>query len=123
MVAFCTIALRTSFSHHSVEAQSPTTVTPKDNEELKRLCAEDQSDRTSPTGKAIDWAIVSPRDKTRLERVKAVYAQNLLHTANDYDCAAIVLQHGDAPEDVLLAHEFWVVAISKGKNDQDTLSL
>jgi hypothetical protein len=44
-------------------------------------------------------------------------------TANDYDCAATVLQHGQVPEDFLLAHEFWVVAISKGKNDKDTLSL
>ena len=27
------------------------------------------------------------------------------------------------PEDFLLAHEFWIVEVSKGKNDRDTLSL
>jgi hypothetical protein len=96
---------------------------PKDNQELKRLCDEDQSDRTPPKGKSIDLAFIGPRDKARLKRVKELYTQNLLKTANDYDCAATVLQHGQEPEDFLLAHEFWVVAISKGKNDRDTLSL
>ncbi len=123
MLALWAIALRPLFILQPTQAQSPSMQALKDNEELKRLCAEDQSDRTPPAGKPIDWAIVSPRDKTRLKRVKELYTQNLLQTANDYDCAATVLLHGDTPEDVLLAHEFWVVAISKGKNDKDTLSL
>jgi hypothetical protein len=123
MSALCSIALRPLFIVNPVEAQPLSMQALKDNEELKHLCAEDQSDRTPPQGKPIDWAIVSPRDKARLKRVKELYTQNLLQTANDYDCAAIVLQHGDIPEDFLLAHEFWVVAISKGKNDKDTLSL
>jgi len=123
MLAFWGTALRPLFTPDPVQAQSPVTKASEDNEELKRLCAEDQSDRTPPEGKSIDWAVVGNRDKVRLKRVKELYIQNLLQTANDYDCAATVLQHGDAPEDFLLAHEFWVIAISKGKNDQDTLSL
>jgi len=123
MLALWGIALRPWITLHPVQAQSTAPQTFKDNEELKRLCDEDQSDRTPPTGKPIDWAIVSPRDKARLKRVKELYTQNLLRTANDYDRAATVLQHGEVPEDFLLAHELWVVAISKGKNDQDTLSL
>jgi hypothetical protein len=123
VLAFGCAGLRPLFNVHSVEAQTPRVQSLKDNEELKRLCAEDQSDRTPPAGKSIDWAVVNPRDKARLRRVKEIYTQNLLQTANDYDCAATVLQHGEVPEDFLLAHEFWVVAISKGKNDQDTLSM
>jgi hypothetical protein len=122
MLALWGIALRPLLILNPAQAQSPATKLPEDNKELKRLCAEDQSDRTPPEGKPIDWVVVGPRDKARLKRVKEIYAQNLLQTADDYDCAATVLIHGDAPEDVLLAHEFWVVAISKGKNDQDTLS-
>jgi hypothetical protein len=106
-----------------VAAQGDTMGSSKDNQELKRLCDEDQFDRTPPPGKSIDVAVLGPRDKARLKRVKEIYRQNLLVTANDYDCAATVLQHGQVPEDFLLAHEFWVVAISKGKNDRDTLSL
>lgn len=105
------------------QGQSGALQSPKDNPELKRLCDEDQSDRTPPQGKSIDLAFLGPRDKARLKRVKQIYTQNLLKTANDYDCAATVLQHGEVPEDFLLAHEFWIVAVSKGKNDRDTLSL
>lgn len=115
------IALRPLFTVQQTQAQSPAAAQiNKDNAELKRLCDEDQSDRTLPEGKPINWAVVGPRDKARLKRLKELYAQNLLRTANDYYCAATVLLHGDAPEDSLLAHEFWVAAIIKGKNDQDT---
>lgn len=123
MLALWAIALRPVFTLPPAQAQAGTRQASTDNPELKRLCDEDQSDRTPPTGKSIDVASIGPRDRARLKRVKELYTQNLFKTANDYDCAATVLQHGDTPEDFLLAHEFWVVAISKGKNDQDTLSL
>lgn len=119
------IALRPLLALYSAQSQqSPAAAeVAKDNEELKRLSDEDQADRTPPAGKPIDWPNVTPRDRARLKRVKEIYTQNLLKTANDYDRAAIILQHGDVPEDYLLAHELWVVAISKGKNDKDTMSL
>ena len=91
-----------------------------DNAELLRLHNEDQADRTPPDGKAIDWSKVGPRDQARLERTKQLYKENQLNTANDYYHAALILQHGRVPEDFLLAHEFCVVAISKGKNDKAT---
>jgi hypothetical protein len=117
------IAFRPSLTRLTVQARSDRLQSPKDNPELKGLCVQDQSDRTPPEGKSIDWALVGPRDKARLTRVKELYMQNLLKTANDYDCAATVLQHGQVPEDFLLAHEFWVVAVSMGKNDRETLSM
>jgi hypothetical protein len=124
-LALWSIALRPLLTLHPAQAQSPAAAPQigKDNAELKRLCDEDQADRTLPEGKQINWAVVGPRDKARLKRLKELYTQNLLRTANDYDCAATVLLHGDAPEDFLLAHEFWVAAISKGKNDQDTRTM
>jgi hypothetical protein len=122
-LALWIIALRPVPALYPVQAQAPAAESVKDNEELKRLCGEDQSDRTPPAGKPINWAVVGPRDKARLKRVKELYMQNQLQTANDYDCAAIILQHGDVPEDFLLAHELWVVAVFKGKDDPDTRSL
>ena len=91
-----------------------------DNAELARLHQEDQSDRTPPDGKAIDWSKVGPRDKVRLERTKELYRENQLKTANDYYHAALILQHGRVPEDFLLAHEFCIVAMSMGRNDKHT---
>jgi hypothetical protein len=120
MLTLVGITLRAVLSLRSVRVQASAEQTLKDHEELKRLHDEDQSDRTPPGGKDnIDWAIVSPRDKARLARVKELYAQNRLQTASDYYHGAMILQHGNAPEDFLLSHEFCVLAISKGKNDKD----
>ena len=120
MLALWVIALRSVFTLRPVQAQAPATPIFKDNKELARLYREDQADRTPPNSKDVDWTVVGPRDKARLSRVKEFYTQNSLHTGADYYHAAMVLQHGDAPEDFLLAHEFCVVAISRGKNDRDT---
>lgn len=117
------IALRPFLKLPTEQAGLGTLESLKDNQELKGLCDQDQTDRTPPKGKSIDWADVTPRDQARLKRVKELYTQNSLKTANDYDCAATVLQHGQVPEDFLLAHEFWVVAIGMGKNDRETLSM
>jgi hypothetical protein len=111
-----------TFSPSYVRAQSVTT-RGKDNQDLKRMHDEDQADRAPSEGKSIDWAVVGLRDKARLRRVQELYAQNLLQTANDYYHAAMILQHGEVPEDFLLAHEFCVAAIIKGKNDQDARRL
>ncbi|HLG12960.1 MAG TPA: hypothetical protein VJH03_00330 [Blastocatellia bacterium] len=100
-------------SMHTVAAQSSQPL-PKENEELERLTREDQSDRTPPAGHPIDWKTVEPRDRARLERVKELYSHGQLQTGRDYYNAALILQHGDLPEDYLLAHELCVVAISQG---------
>jgi hypothetical protein len=114
------MALRPGFTVSPAQAQAPAKQILKDNEELVRLYREDQADRAPASAKDIDWSVVGPRDKARLSRVKELYLQNNLHTGADYYRAAMILQHGDTPEDFLLAHEFCVVAIVKGKNDKDT---
>ena len=91
-----------------------------DNAELRRLRDEDQADRAP---KSIDWTVVGARDRARLARVKELYRAGEMNTANDYYHGALVLQHGEAPEDVLLAHEFCVAAMVLGKNDRATSSL
>lgn len=57
------------------------------------------------------------RDRVRRARMKALFKSGGMQTANDYYHAALVLQHGDAPEDFLLAHELCVAAMMLGKND------
>lgn len=101
------------------QASSPDTAL-RDSEELRRLRDQDQSDRAP---KVIDWSVVTPRDRARLRRVKELFAADSLHTANDYIRSALILQHGEAPDDFLLAHEFCVVAMIKGKNDLESASL
>jgi hypothetical protein len=103
-----------------VSPSSPAETSSADHEELKRLMAQDQADRE---GKTVDWTAVAPRDRARLARVKALYASGAVRTANDYYHAALVLQHGDAPEDFQLAHDFCVAAMMLGKNDRASASL
>ncbi|HKO61752.1 MAG TPA: hypothetical protein VJV03_11375 [Pyrinomonadaceae bacterium] len=115
LTAICSLVIL-----HYAHAKTRLPQTPTDNAELLRMHNEDQADRSPADGKAIDWSTVAPRDKARLARTKELYHENQLTTANDYYHAALILQHGTVPEDFLLAHEFCVVAISKGKNDKHT---
>lgn len=91
----------------------------QENEELRGMFLEDQADRAVSDERQIDWAVVGPRDRLRLGRVKSMFSENLLKTASDYYHAAMILQHGDAPGDFLLAHEFCVAAMVKGRNDRN----
>src|SRR4026209_3035802 len=52
--------------------------------------------------------------------LKVLFAADGLHTAMDYYRAAMVLQHGEAAEAFLLAHEFCIVAIIQGTNDRES---
>jgi len=90
---------------------------PQDNAELARLYDEDQSDRRPGEGKAIDWLVVGPRGKKRRARVYALYEADELRTGKDFQRAAMVLQHAEKPDEYVLAHEFCVVALSKGERD------
>ncbi len=96
-------------------AQEPARMTPAEvSEELARLFAEDQSDRTPPPPGLIDWDVVGPRDSVRLARVKQMCQGQHLTTGMDHYHAAMILQHAHEPDDYLLAHELCVVAISQG---------
>ena len=88
---------------------------PADNSELAKMFDEDQADRTPATGSSIDWIKVAPRDDARLARVKQMYSSDELKTGTDYWRAALILQHGNAPEDALLAHELCVAALVLGE--------
>jgi hypothetical protein len=87
----------------------------RDSAELGRLYAEDQADRIPTGGKAIDWAVVLPRDRAREARVKELYRADRLQTGPDYYHAAMILQHAPQPDDYLLAHEFCIAAIAQGE--------
>lgn len=87
----------------------------RDNEEVARLYKEDQTDRTPALGLPIEWSTVLPRDRAREARVKELYRGDALQTGADFYHAAMILQHAPAPEDYLLAHEFCIVAVSKGE--------
>ena len=85
---------------------------PATNDELTRMFNEDQSDRApAANGKPLNWILVSQRDRARRERALALYRSGALKTGEDLYHVAMILQHGSAPEDFLLAHELCVTAV------------
>ena len=103
----------------SARAQAPTA-----SEELKALVEANQADRE------LDWSKFSPqdmeainaRDRQRRERVLEIVRTQQPASADDYFHAAMILQHGDAPEHFLLAHVLANVAAFKGHKTGKWLS-
>jgi hypothetical protein len=87
-------------------AQSPEAI----SRELKEICDADQSDRTGP-GFAPG---ADERDHQRRARVLEILKTAELTTADDFFNAALVLQHGEVPEDFLLAHVLATAAGIRG---------
>ena len=87
-----------------------------DNAELTRMFQEDQDDRR-PGLHGIDWAVVKPRDDSRLARTRQMYSSGGLRTGTDWWHAALILQHGSEPDDYLLSHEMSVAAVIKGEEN------
>lgn len=96
-----------------VKKAVPTT----DNAELTRLYEADQSERMPPDGKPIDWAVVAPRDEERRKQILSMFQGGAIATGNDFSHAAVIMQHGTKPEDYLMAHDFGIAALKRGKKD------
>ena len=83
------------------------------NRELTAIFDADQADRRD--GLKTDWTVVAPRDKARRARVRQMLDADQLHSADDFYHAAFVFQHGDEPDDFLLAHVLAMAAQGKGQ--------
>jgi len=96
---------------------------PGNSSEVHRLFTADQADREAweKGGATLAGSVsveaftkISDRDKQRRERTRQIIDAGGLKTAQDYHDAAFIFQHGDAPEDYLLAHILATAAITKG---------
>jgi len=90
---------------------------PSDNAELRQIYDADQKDRDAPLGKTLDWDKINPRAAARRKRVRELIEQGNLNTGKDFEHAAMVFQHGEGSDDILLAHVLAVTAIGKGDLD------
>lgn len=75
------------------------------NAELAKITQEDQADRAVDDIEKIDWKAVSERDAKRRARVYEIIKAGQLKHADDYFNAALVLQHGDRPDDYDMANK------------------
>ena len=85
------------------------------NPDMARIFAEDQAPRTGPG--PIDWSVVRAADDRRKAETKALLDAGKLRSGDDFYHAAFVFQHGDGPDDFLMAHVLATVAIARGRRD------
>lgn len=93
--------------------------TPADNAKLTDLFNLDQAVRQ---GKNVDWVKLSADDEKRRKEVHRMLDGGEVRTGGDYFHAALIFQHGQTPDDYLLAHVLAVDAISLGEKSARWLS-
>ena len=81
------------------------------NAELIQIHHDDQADRVAGSYEQIDWSKVAPRDQARRQRVDEILAAGGARAADDYYHAAMVYQHGNAPDEIQRAHDLAVKAV------------
>ncbi|HTS09621.1 MAG TPA: hypothetical protein VMP68_28910 [Candidatus Eisenbacteria bacterium] len=99
--------------------QTSVTRGASDNLELSQMYKLDQSERE---GANVDWRALYRHDTERRARLKELLQEGKVQSATDYFHAGMIYQHGQTPDDYLLAHLLAVTAISKGSKDARWLS-
>lgn len=85
--------------------------------EIHQLYVQDQKDR-GVGGKALSsYDEMNANDEKRRERVHELLKSGALKSGEDFHDAAFIYQHGQKPEDYLLAHILAMVAVQKGHSD------
>jgi hypothetical protein len=82
--------------------------------ESHRLYLEDQADRGVGDAKPLPMEERNKRDQVRRARIRELLEEGSLKTAEDFHDGAFIYQHGDTPNDYLLAHILAMVAVQKG---------
>ncbi len=88
----------------------------KSDAEVTKLCADDQADREKDWSKMSMKEVegIAARDEARLRRVKKLLEAGRVVTAEDFDHASLVLQHGATWNDYSLAHELSICSLLLG---------
>lgn len=87
------------------------------SKEIHKLFISDQTDRgvfDSKKPADVPPEQMKAKDDARRQRAHQLLRQGVLQTGEDFHDAAFIFQHGDKPEDYLLAHVLAMVAVSKG---------
>ena len=92
-------------------SDQPTASSP----EMRQLFDDDQRARQDFSKLSKEqWETVSKDDAVRRQRTHALLITGKLHSSDDFREAAFVFQHGDRPDDYLLAHTLAMIAVAKG---------
>jgi hypothetical protein len=129
VLLFLTLAAQPVLGQDSVNKPSAATVRnlPGVNPQLLQLAIQDQSDRGNDlfSGKQLRTQQnlnVPKRDAERQARVRALLAEGKVNTGREYYFAALIFQHSETSENLLLAHILAVTSVAKGDKSGGWLS-
>jgi len=85
------------------------------NKDMTNIFAADQKDREdSMRLTPAQWVQTNARDAERRTQVRKLLDSGTLVTGEDFEHASFVFQHGNRPEDFLMAHILAVAAVVRG---------
>jgi hypothetical protein len=85
------------------------------NEEMTKIFTADQKERENPMKLTpSDWQVINAHDAERRKQVRKLLDAGAITTGDDFEHAAFIFQHGNLPEDYLLAHILAVAAVARG---------
>jgi hypothetical protein len=129
VLLFLALAAQPVLCQDNVDKQSAATVPdlPDVNHQLLQLAIQDQSDRGNDlfSGKQLKTPQdlnVPKRDAERQAKVRALLAEGKVNTGREYYFAALIFQHSETSENLLLAHILAVTSVAKGDKSGGWLS-
>lgn len=81
---------------------------------VQAMFAADQADRRALAARQLTQPELNRRDHERRQELALLVAEGHLRSADDYYCAALILQHGTLPEEFRRAHDFAAEAMRRG---------
>lgn len=84
---------------------------------MQRIYDEDQLARKDFAQFSKESEAIGREDEERRAQTRRLLAEGQLHTSEDFTRAAFVFQHGNTPDDFLLAHTLAMVAAAKGDEE------
>jgi hypothetical protein len=85
------------------------------NLEMQKIYEADQKPRQNPAELTPEkWVVINREDAERRIQTAKLLADGQLHTAEDFNRAAFIFQHGSTSDDYLLAHTLAMIAAAKG---------
>lgn len=125
---FLTFAAQPVLCQNDVDKTAATVPNlPDVNPQLLQLAIEDQSDRGNDlfSGKELKTPPnlnVPKRDAERQAKVRVLLAAGKVNTGREYYFAALIFQHSETSENLLLAHILAVTSVAKGDESGGWLS-
>ena len=102
-----------------LHAQTNSTLPVSDNAKLTEMFTVDQQARE---GDHIDWAKLTKDDQQRRGDLREMLSAGGVRTGNDYFHAAMIFQHGQNPDEYLIAHVLAMDAVALGSKEARWLS-